>query len=61
MAAPLREGGTALEPGTAVELFRAALHEGLFAPDASGQRFLVARRSATTETVPLEILVNPFK
>jgi Tol biopolymer transport system component len=61
LAVPLTRDAGGLQPGKAVELFRAVLYEKIYAPDASGQRFLIARPAPTAETVPLEIVVNPFR
>jgi Tol biopolymer transport system component len=61
LAVPLAAGAGGLQPGKAVELFRAVLYENIYTPDASGQRFLIARPAPAAETVPLEIVVNLFR
>ena len=43
------------------ELFRIALYADVYTPDATGQRFLIARPAPATETVPLELLLNPLR
>lgn len=37
------------------------LYADAYAPDATGQRFLIARPAAAAETVPLEILTNALR
>jgi hypothetical protein len=37
------------------------LYADIYAPDASGQRFLIARPAPTPETVPLELLLHPLR
>ena len=61
MAVAVNATATTIEPSPPVELFRALAYEGVFAADATGQRFLIARLSPTTEVVPLEIRINPFR
>jgi hypothetical protein len=41
-------------------LFQAPLFGGLCAPAADGRRFLMATPAPSTDTVPMELLVNPF-
>jgi Tol biopolymer transport system component len=60
VAVPLTPDGGALEPGKPFQLFAGGVYEGAYAVDSAGQRFLVARVSATTETVPLEVVINPL-
>jgi hypothetical protein len=52
---------TALNAGTATELFRSVFYGDVYAADASGQRFLVARPAATSDIVPLEVITAPFR
>ena len=61
MAVGIKTTPTGIEPATPVELFRPMAYEGIFAADAGGDRFLIARRSPTTETVPIEVRINPFR
>jgi hypothetical protein len=61
VSVPITIAGTTLQPGKPEDLFRTVLYGGVYSPDAAGQRFLIARPAAATETVPLEILVNPFR
>ena len=61
MAVQINNTATALQPGSAIELFRTAVYGDVYTPDATGQRFLIARPSATSETVPLELLTHPFR
>jgi Tol biopolymer transport system component len=48
-------------PSTAVELFRTPMFGDAYAPDAGGQRFLIAKPAAGGETIPLELVTNPFR
>jgi Tol biopolymer transport system component len=61
MAVAVKSSGTSLQPGSPIELFRTAVYGDAYVPDASGQRFLIARPAAASETVPLEILTHPFR
>src|SRR5262245_47165578 len=61
VALPVAPSATGLSPGKAEELFKVTLCADVYTPDASGQRFLIARPAATTEIVPLEILLNPLR
>lgn len=57
MAAAIPATGSPSAPG---ELFQAPLFGGLYAPAADGRRFLIATPAPSTDTVPMELLVNPF-
>ena len=61
MAAPMTASPNAIAPGKPAALFKASPYAGIYAPDAAGQRFLIARPSATGELVPLELVVNPLR
>lgn len=61
MAVPIVLNESGPVPGKPTELFKAVLYSDVYTPDASGQRFLIARPAASTETVPLEIRVNPLR
>jgi Tol biopolymer transport system component len=58
---PIAPSAAGLSPGKPEELFKVTLYGDVYAPDASGKRFLIARPAATTEVVPLEILLNPLR
>lgn len=57
MAAPIALGTVS---GPATPLFGASLFNGLFAPAADGQRFLVAKPAAAADLVPMELLLTPI-
>jgi Tol biopolymer transport system component len=61
MSVAIGVSSEALDVGKPTTLVRGGFYEGAYAPDAAGQRFLIARRSESTETVPLEIVANPFQ
>jgi hypothetical protein len=61
MSVTITAGPSSLDVGKPTTLVRDGFYEGAFAPDRAGQRFLIARPSETSETVPLEIVVNPFQ
>jgi WD40-like Beta Propeller Repeat len=61
MSVTIAAGAATLDVGKPSTLVRGGFYEGVYAPDASGTRFLIARRAETSETVPLEIVVNPFQ
>ena len=61
MAVAMAASPADLSPGKPEELFRAVLYADVYTPDATGQRFLIARPAPATETVPLEILLNPLR
>jgi Tol biopolymer transport system component len=61
MAVAVKNTATSFQPGSPTELFRSAVYGDVYTPDANGQRFLIARPSATSETVPLEIVTYPFR
>jgi Tol biopolymer transport system component len=60
MAAPGLAGDGEFRAGNQMELFRTPLYAEAYAPERSGNRFLIARPAATAETVPLEIVTNPL-
>jgi eukaryotic-like serine/threonine-protein kinase len=59
-ALAITSSGSALTPARPIELFRTVLYGDVYTPDATGQRFLLARPAPAGEPVPFEILVNPF-
>jgi eukaryotic-like serine/threonine-protein kinase len=61
MGLPVALSATGLSPGKPEELFKVTLYADVYTPDANGQRFLIARPAATTDIVPLEILLNPLR
>jgi Tol biopolymer transport system component len=61
MAITVSEERGAFRAATPIELFRETLYADAYAPDARGERFLIARPAATAETVPLEIVTSPFR
>jgi hypothetical protein len=61
MALPVALSATGLSPGKPQELFKVTLYADVYTPDASGQRFLIARPAAAVAMVPLEIVLNPLR
>jgi eukaryotic-like serine/threonine-protein kinase len=61
MALAAQEENGAFRAGTVAELFRETLYADAYAPDPTGQRFLIARPAASSEIVPLEIVTNPLR
>ncbi|MGE3491620.1 MAG: protein kinase [Vicinamibacterales bacterium] len=57
MVAPVAAGSVS---GPPTALFTATLFNGLFAPAADGQRFLVARPAPSPDIVPMELLLTPI-
>jgi Tol biopolymer transport system component len=61
LAVPVSLASGSFDRSGALELFRAALYGDVYTPAADGQRFLIARPSANSETVALDIVVNPLR
>jgi Tol biopolymer transport system component len=61
LAAALTISGPTIAVATPVPLFKAALYGGLYLPDPSGTRFLIARPASAGDPVPLHIQVNPLR
>ena len=61
MAVAIAGTDGSLTPGTVTELFRATFYGDAYTADATGQRFLIARPSASRDLVPLEIITNPMR
>ena len=61
MAAEMTVGASGAAPAKPTELFKASLFAGVYAPDHTGKRFLIARPAPTGEVVPLEIVLNPLR
>jgi Tol biopolymer transport system component len=61
MAAAITTGPGGVTPGKPEALFKAAPYAGVYAPDSTGRRFLIARQAAAGELVPLELVLNPLR
>jgi Tol biopolymer transport system component len=61
MALAIASTNTAVNPGAPAELFRSVFYGDVYAPDPTGQRFLTARPTASSDIVPLEIITAPFR
>jgi hypothetical protein len=60
MAAAISSAAGHFSATPAAALFQAALFAALYAPAPDGQRFLIATPAASTDVVPMELLVNPL-
>jgi Tol biopolymer transport system component len=61
MALAIATTNAAINPGAPTELFRSVFYGDVYAPDPTGQRFLTARPTASSDIVPLEIITAPFR
>jgi Tol biopolymer transport system component len=52
--------GAGATPGPPTVLFQAPIFNGLFAPAPDGRRFLIARPAASSDVVPMELVLNPL-
>jgi Tol biopolymer transport system component len=60
-AVSIQSDAASLQPGRPVPLFKTTLYESVYAPDAKGERFVIARPIPTNDVVPLDVVVNPLR
>jgi Tol biopolymer transport system component/tRNA A-37 threonylcarbamoyl transferase component Bud32 len=61
MAAGITVNGNAISAAPAAPILDVPLFGGLYAPSARGDRFLIAMPAPSTDLVPMELRVNPFR
>jgi hypothetical protein len=60
-AAAISVTGSTITAGRPEALFKAPLYAGLYVPDPTATRFLIARPAASGEPVPLHVQVNTLR